>query len=264
MERLDQLVEALPELQLLGEECPTSTRGLHQRCQSALDQLSLPRPFTIDALCQELSAQRKRPLHLHPLPEQAARNSICGMWLATKTDDHIFFEKRTSRVHQEHIVLHEIGHMLFDHRGADLEHGEVPQVLFPDLNPQVVQQVLGRASYTNRQEQEAEMLASLLRIRAKFTPSDAGEPADSLNQLVRGIERGRAGNCRSPLSLVYRAQSRNHREGASPRHPACPALFTLPLWPEKGSRRVRGRAAGGVTRHIITVRVAGTSSGEIP
>ncbi|MFE3881912.1 hypothetical protein ACFXPQ_03150 [Streptomyces lydicus] len=145
---------------------PNKYARLHQRCQSALDQLSLPRPFTVDALCQELSAQRGRPLHLHPLPEQAARNSICGMWLATKTDDHIFFEKRTSRVHQEHIVLHEIGHMLFDHRGTDLGHGEVPQVLFPDLNPQMVQQVLGRASYTNRQEQEAEMLASLLRIRA--------------------------------------------------------------------------------------------------
>lgn len=164
---------------------------LHQRCQSTLDQLSLPRPFTIDALCQELSAQRRRPLHLHPLPEQAARNSICGMWLATETDDHIFFEQRTSRVHQEHIVLHEIGHLLFDHCGTDLGHGGAPQALLPDLSPQLVQRLLGRTSYTNRQEQEAEMLASLLRIRA--SPSAARAPHGVLGRLEAALGARAAG-----------------------------------------------------------------------
>ncbi|TXC99760.1 hypothetical protein [Streptomyces sp. ISID311] len=158
---------------------------LHQRCQSVLDQLSVPHPFTIDALCQELSAQRRRPLHLHPLPQQVARNSICGMWLATETDDHIFFEQRTSRVHQEHILLHEIGHMLFDHCGTDLGRGEVSQALLPDLSPQLVQRLLGRASYTNRQEQEAEMLASLLRIRA--SPTAARTPHSVLGRLEAAL-----------------------------------------------------------------------------
>ncbi|MFI6093518.1 hypothetical protein [Streptomyces sp. NPDC051218] len=142
---------------------------LQQRCQSILDQLSVPRPFSIDTLCQEVSAQRGRPLHLHPLPQQATGKSICGIWLATETDDHIFFEQRTSRAHQEHIVLHEIGHMLFDHSGTDLGHGEASQALLPDLSPQLVRRILGRASYTNHQEQEAEMLASLLRIGASPT-----------------------------------------------------------------------------------------------
>ncbi|RLU79971.1 hypothetical protein CTZ27_36105 [Streptomyces griseocarneus] len=146
---------------------------LQQRCQSVLDQLSVPHPFTVDALCQELSARRRRPLHLHPLPQQAARNNICGMWLATETDDHIFFEQRTSRVHQEHILLHEIGHMLFDHHGTDLGHSEASQGLLPDLSPELVKRLLGRTSYTNRQEQEAEMLASLLRIRASHSAARA-------------------------------------------------------------------------------------------
>ncbi|GAA2591591.1 hypothetical protein [Streptomyces axinellae] len=146
---------------------------LQQRCESVLNQLSVPHPFAIDTLCQELSAQRQRPLHLHPLPQQTAQNSICGVWLATETDDHIFFEQRTSRVHQEHILLHEIGHMLFDHHGTDLDHGKVSQALLPDLSPQLVQRLLGRTSYTNRQEQEAEMLASLLRIRVSQSAARA-------------------------------------------------------------------------------------------
>ncbi|ARZ65981.1 putative regulator component [Streptomyces albireticuli] len=200
----------------------TKYTQLHRRCQAVLDQLTLPRPFSIDALCQELSRSRDRPLHLHALPDQAADGNICGLWLATPTDDHIFYEQRTTQIHQEHIILHEIGHMLFDHHGirpttpppgvltstdpraptaagtrstaaaeagteargegtAADEHSGV-QALLPDLSPQLIRRLLGRASYTTRQEQEAEMLATLLRIRASTLP-ETGTPQGVLGRL---------------------------------------------------------------------------------
>ncbi|UQI45537.1 hypothetical protein M1P56_14855 [Streptomyces sp. HU2014] len=208
----------------------TKYTQLHRRCQAVLDQLTLPRPFSIDALCEELSRSRDRPLHLHALPDQAADGNICGLWLATPTDDHIFYEQRTTQIHQEHIILHEIGHMLFDHHGirpttpppgvltgggagalafpgprkrggakardtavagAGAETGDSGtavgenagvQALLPDLSPQLIQRLLGRASYTTRQEQEAEMLATLLRIRASTLP-ETGTPQDVLGRL---------------------------------------------------------------------------------
>ncbi|MCD9194700.1 hypothetical protein [Streptomyces albireticuli] len=208
----------------------TKYTQLHRRCQAVLDQLTLPRPFSIDALCRELSRTRDRPLHLHALPDQAADGNICGLWLATPTDDHIFYEQRTTQVHQEHIILHEIGHMLFDHHGirpttpppgiltsggafafpgarrragakarddATAVTGTEPeaggggtavgenagvQALLPDLSPQLIQRLLGRASYTTRQEQEAEMLATLLRLRASTLP-ETGTPRDVLGRL---------------------------------------------------------------------------------
>ncbi|MEU5208872.1 hypothetical protein [Streptomyces sp. NPDC020742] len=90
----------------------------------------------------------------------------CGLWLSTETDDHIFFEARTSPLHQEHIVLHEIGHLLFDHQMlADGNHGGIGTVL-TDLSPRLVQRLLARTNYSTRQEQEAEMLASLIRTHA--------------------------------------------------------------------------------------------------
>ncbi|MBB5122115.1 hypothetical protein AF335_08720 [Streptomyces eurocidicus] len=200
----------------------TKYTQLHRRCQAVLDQLTLPRPFSIDALCRELSRTRGRPLHLHALPDQAAGGNICGLWLATPTDDHIFYEQRTTQIHQEHIILHEIGHMLFDHHGirpttpppgvptstgstraptadgarsattgtmeesapATTTAGENSgvQALLPDLSPQLIQRLLGRASYTTRQEQEAEMLATLLRIRASTLP-ETGTPQGVLGRL---------------------------------------------------------------------------------
>ncbi|MEU5087753.1 hypothetical protein [Streptomyces sp. NPDC021356] len=94
------------------------------------------------------------------------------MWLATETGDHIFFETHTTPLHQEHIILHEIAHLLFDHGSqaslaVDLTH------LFTDLSPATVRRLLGRTSYTTVQEQEAEMLASLIRTA---TERQGGSP----------------------------------------------------------------------------------------
>lgn len=51
-------------------------------------------------------------------------------------------------------MLHELGHILFGHNSLEAEDtdGRAPVVL-------------GRTNYTTSQEQEAEMLASMIRIR---------------------------------------------------------------------------------------------------
>jgi hypothetical protein len=143
---------------------------LRQRCQSVVDQISFPRPFSVDALCRHIAGQRRREIHLHPLPPEASSVGACGVWLATATDDHIFYERQTSRVHQEHIVLHELGHMLFNHHTVDEKPADDVGGLLSDLDHSLVTRLLGRTNYTTRQEQEAEMLASLIRTSADRSP----------------------------------------------------------------------------------------------
>ncbi|GGT60393.1 hypothetical protein [Streptomyces purpureus] len=143
---------------------------LHRRCRELAQQVSLPRPFSIETFRDHVAAQRGRPLHLHPLPLEAASAGACGLWLATATDDHIFYEPHTSTLHQEHIVLHEFGHMLFDHHPVTQDTGrggrdDLSSVL-PDLDPRLVRRLLGRTNYSTSQEREAELLASLLRTHA--------------------------------------------------------------------------------------------------
>ncbi|WP_188300249.1 hypothetical protein [Streptomyces sp. CBMA156] len=140
-----------------------------------LDTLDLAAPFSLDGVCARLAAVRRRPIHLHPLPPGAAEAGACGLWLATGTDDYIFFEQQTSRPHQEHIVLHEIGHMLLDHPAPAALGAVVPIERLGQVDPALARHLLARTDYTTRQEQEAEMLASLIRTRAARAEEPAAE-----------------------------------------------------------------------------------------
>jgi hypothetical protein len=137
---------------------------LRQRCERRLDGITIPHPFDLDAFCAVVAEHRGRRLHLHPVPGLSV-NSPCGIWIAVASADYVFYDPNTSRLHAEHIVLHEIGHMLSDHAtGIDVGGGALARLL-PDLDPSTVTRVLGRVSYTTTQEREAEMLASLIRAR---------------------------------------------------------------------------------------------------
>ncbi|MFD9305959.1 hypothetical protein ACFWCB_25460 [Streptomyces sp. NPDC060048] len=142
--------------------------SLRKRCEAILGRLELTHPFSLDALCDRIAEQRGRPIRLHPLPKEAAESGVCGLWVGTASVDYVFYEAQTTALHREHIVLHEIGHILFGHHSLDpedtgdteraggstgaAEDGQIPTVL-------------GRTNYTTRQEQEAEMLASMIRTR---------------------------------------------------------------------------------------------------
>jgi hypothetical protein len=107
------------------------------------------------------------------------------MWLSAGFTDYIFFEANTSRLHAEHIVLHELGHIISDHTvGMDVT-GSVLRQLMPDLDPTSIRRVLGRVSYTNEQEREAEMIASL--VRAKASHPRPGGQGQALAQIAEAL-----------------------------------------------------------------------------
>lgn len=138
---------------------------LRRRCERHLDGVPLPQPFDLDAFCTTVATHRGRPLTLQPLLGLAS-GAPCGLWISVPAADYVFYDPDTSRLHAEHIVLHELGHMLSGHTtGLDLDNAAVAR-LVPDLDPRTVETILGRVSYTTAQEREAEMLASLIRARA--------------------------------------------------------------------------------------------------
>jgi hypothetical protein len=98
----------------------------------------------------------------------------CGMWVATAQADHIFHAPGASALHQQNIILHEIGHMLAEHTmaGSDLA------ALLTNLDPAVVQRVLARTRYSTPQEEEAEMIAALILAEAGWTPAEPRPDGD--------------------------------------------------------------------------------------
>ncbi|MEU9485120.1 hypothetical protein ACFTZK_36885 [Streptomyces decoyicus] len=165
-----------------------TTRRVRKRCQALVSALDLPSPFSVEALVRELSVRRGRPIRIHTLAIGSTVNA-CGMWIATESCDHIFVEEKTTRFHQEHIVLHEIGHILWDHGTSEDEDHSALATLLPDLRPDVVRRLLGRTSYTSEQEQEAELVASLIHSAAGMLPPSSSPGVRGTLEVALGIRR---------------------------------------------------------------------------
>lgn len=165
-------------------------RLLRRRSRARLAGFEVPKPFSIEALCAKVSAGRGRELHLHPLPYTGAADLPCGLWVATAKADHIFHARGASALHQQNIILHEIGHMLCDHTLADA--GNSLTALLGDLDPAMVRRVLMRTRYSTPEEQEAEMVAALIREQAGWSAVQA-RPDGALGVLddVFGPSQGR-------------------------------------------------------------------------
>ncbi|MFC0435068.1 ImmA/IrrE family metallo-endopeptidase [Kutzneria buriramensis] len=133
-------------------------RRLHRRCSARLAGLALGDLHRIRA---QLSQRRGRPIHL--LPATLGATAPSGCWLAVGEADFIVYDANTSTPHQEHIIAHELGHMICGHRGV-LDDTSI-DTLFPGLDPRLVREVLHRTGYTDDQEQEAEILATLMLHR---------------------------------------------------------------------------------------------------
>lgn len=169
-----------------------SHKDLQRRCEAKLAGIAFPQPFSLTALCGALAELRGRELRLQPLPPEVELASPCGVLVALKDVDLVYYEPSTSPLHQEHIVLHELGHMIFEHVPASPLVGLDVKRLAPDLDPQMVQRVFGRTSYTLPQEREAETLASLVlaragKVRGPALPAAHPSPevADVLTRLSR-------------------------------------------------------------------------------
>ncbi|MGV9264868.1 ParH-like protein [Kitasatospora sp. NPDC003701] len=179
-------------------------QGLWQRCRGVAESIPLPEPFGIPALTEALALRRGRPIELMPL--SGPDHSPCGVLISTDRADYIGYPADTTALHQQHIVLHEIGHLLCGHTGGsgytgytggsghdglpELAGGSglsttVSHVLTTQLSEELVRRVLGRSGYTERQEQEAELVASLALHRALHRPMSlaVGQLADQVGRL---------------------------------------------------------------------------------
>ncbi|MEV1081914.1 hypothetical protein AB0I98_27300 [Streptomyces sp. NPDC050211] len=138
-------------------------------------------PLDVDELCQALSRRRGRPLYLReaPLPKPGPS----GMWVEYDDYDVILYQQETTRLHQDHIKLHEIGHILVAEneeaakRAAGETTKEAPAVdpdeetavfvegwatMLPVFQPETIKRVARRCSYEDGEECSVELVATII------------------------------------------------------------------------------------------------------
>jgi len=137
-------------------------RGAAKKVRALDDAVGLPRPFDVNLFLDQLERLRGRRIDLHPVADTSG--GPCGLWVKEVGRDVIAYAAGTSPLHQSHIILHECGHMIGDHRtGCALNVSEVQQ-LAPFVRPELIQHMFARSTYNLREEQEAEMIAYLIRL----------------------------------------------------------------------------------------------------
>lgn len=144
-------------------------KKLWRRCRLLADGLTLPEPFDAEEFVASLAARRGRPIEL--MPVSAPTGGPCGLLMSTERADYILYPTNTTALHRRHILLHEVGHLLCGHVGSDAGadgaaiDAAAGRELMPNLSPELIRRVLGRTTYTALEEQEAELLASLIAQR---------------------------------------------------------------------------------------------------
>ncbi|WP_265565533.1 hypothetical protein [Streptomyces hygroscopicus] len=102
------------------------------------------------------------------------------MWIATDTVDYIVYQRETSPSHQDHIILHEVGHILADHT-SEASGCEFRQILPPDTPRGTINRALRRTAYDEESECEAELVATIIlewsSVLNHVTPRTSEDPA---------------------------------------------------------------------------------------
>jgi hypothetical protein len=182
-----------PQHGLIGERERMGRKRLRQRCEARVRDLDIPVPFDAAELCRRLACGSGRAIRLVPL--DLPPDGPCGVWVSTAATEYIVYERRTSPLHQEHIILHEVGHLLCRHEATPLVGDSAARLLFPHLDPGIVRRVLGRTHYTAVEEQEAELIASMILERTHRQPP---EPSWSVAPETAGIVSRIEHSLRSP------------------------------------------------------------------
>jgi hypothetical protein len=147
------------------------------RCTRLLADLGIDRRAAGEVRILDIQRRverlRGRPLRLVGVVVPAGCPS--GMWWDTDSEDVVVFDTMTSPLHQLHILLHEVAHMLLGHVGSVRLLDAA--TMFRDLRLGPVTPVMLRSGYDDRDEHEAEVFATMACERLGETAVPPGAPA---------------------------------------------------------------------------------------
>jgi hypothetical protein len=165
-------------------------RHIRRKCSDLIRSLNLTVPFSVEDLCQQVAERRQRTIRLAPLAFPAS--GPAGLLVSTASVDYVFYEAHTTITHQTHVVVHELGHLLWGHDYTGLgegDHDEGSSLVPDDIDPTLIEHILGRTQYSRPEEYAAEYIATQILQMVSGTPLDTAAVPPDMGDLVTRLER---------------------------------------------------------------------------
>ncbi|MYW96027.1 hypothetical protein G3I59_36840 [Amycolatopsis rubida] len=173
-------------------ENPTS--GTHPVTQpdevrKLVGAMDLPAALALQHLTTKLAELRGRPIKILPYPAFIVAEFLngdeplpYGVWIADERADYVFYRTDTTPSHQQHIILHELGHISCRHVGEQIPPGLADGERSAS---DAAVGVLKRASgFGEDQEQAAETFAYLVERQTRPNLSATGDTAVARYRLL--------------------------------------------------------------------------------
>ncbi len=147
---------------------------LNEQFQELIRVIPIPYPWDAVAYVDRVAEFRGRPITLCAIEPGSLSGTGCGtgsgVWIARQHDDVIMYGADTAW-HADHIIAHELGHMLLGHGhdGAEAspDTSDLPlRELMPSLSAEAIMSVLRRRDYSTERERDAETFADMLLVEA--------------------------------------------------------------------------------------------------
>jgi hypothetical protein len=163
----------------LGGHVQIEARSANAAIGAMVDCLPIPWPFTVERFVQILGEQRSRPIHL--VAAQLGASAPCSLLVVTAEVDYICYASNTSWLHQLHLVLHEVAHLLLGHgqhgiEEASVAHADTDDTMadgdvddqchdhtttVPRWSATFIRQLLRHKHYDDDAERDAEVFATM-------------------------------------------------------------------------------------------------------
>lgn len=153
------------------------SRRARARVRELDEAVGIPRPPDVNVLLDRLERHRGRRIDLHETTKTAG--GPCGLWIQQADRDVIVYAADTSELHQDHIIFHEIGHMISDHRGDCALAVGAARELALTASPTLIRHIFARSTYSTTEELEAEMIASFIWFTASERDAQHGHAGRS-------------------------------------------------------------------------------------
>lgn len=157
-----------------------------RRYAGLLDDLCGSGVAHVGDVATKMAARRGRPLRV--VESGIVGDGPCGALLVSAEEDVIVVDARTTALHRDHIIAHELAHVALGHCSDESSSSAHLAALFPGIDASVVRAVLGRGAFDDAEECDAEMLASMLMTRLASRPARRQSDIGTWQELYEAIE----------------------------------------------------------------------------